>query len=115
VSDTPQKPNPIQLWRADQSKCKAALVDCPDGSLDPTEHIMRDADGFEVFSNSHFKTEAEAWECLEADARARLHINAKDVKRAEEILLEAQKESAESVKYFHDIDSNKRRRDAENQ
>ena len=54
------------LYRADTTLLTVVRVECPDGP----KNAVEDADGCTIYVNTHFPTEAEAWERLMREVEA---------------------------------------------
>lgn len=92
----------MKLWRArDLKEEKPVLVDCPNGAWP-----NKDLDGIDIFVNTHFETQDEAWESLLSNARAGVKLAKNRVVTAEKRLEKARKDVVEEVKYMDIIYSN---------
>lgn len=76
-------------------------------------HPHNDAEGDTIYVNTHFATEAEAWEASEAEAAAHVSLAASGVKHARSALAKAEKEAADAAVHFATIRDARRRRDRE--
>lgn len=83
----------MKRWKADRGA--AVEVECEEAGY---PHL--DADGETQFDNTHFDTEAEAWESARADAEARISLAGSEVERLEGALRRAQEEAAEAAKMW---------------
>lgn len=86
---------PLVMWRADTKKWRAIQVECSDGL-----YLEKDADGVDIYENTHFKTAEEAWESLERESMAWLKGSTKELKRLKssiEIVKDEIAEAAEKV------------------
>ena len=69
------------LWRADEGQGLAVYVECPDGGYPAT-----DADGVQIYMNSHFGLEEEAWSNLFSNAAARIEAAGSQLTEAERVV-----------------------------
>ena len=74
VTDPPST-TALKLWRADEAAMRPVLVECPKG------RDGNDADGVEIFSNTHYEDEGDAWEHLIASSIAGSKITGGNVTR----------------------------------
>jgi hypothetical protein len=72
------------LWRADGRKLAPVRVQCPEDPI-----LKRDADGFAIYINTHYPTEAEAWNDLQDNAAAGFQMAVEDLDRAQQNIIEA--------------------------
>jgi hypothetical protein len=74
----------MDMWRADQKEWKPILVNCPNG-LWPN----KDADGKEIYENTHFATREEAMASLWANVEAFISLSVSHVEYCQKELAEA--------------------------
>lgn len=93
-----------ELWFADHEAHRPRLVTC-----ESTESLERDSEGRTIYVNTHFATEAEAWEKVLAEVRAWQRLAASDVRdcraraeQAEKRLVEAAMARVLSERAFED-------------
>lgn len=100
------------MFRADDASLTAVKVECPNG-LWPAH----DADGIQIYSNTHFELESDAWKRIYDNAKARVSLAGRSVINAENSLIEARAESGEAAKRFLLVTENMRlaNNDATNQ
>jgi len=91
----------MKLWRADTKQLKPVLVVCPHGGY-PAD----DADGISIYNNTHFSTEAEAWDRLKAEADAGVSLAASDISEARSRLDKAHLRAANAVVKFARVRDN---------
>jgi len=88
----------LWLYRADDKQLRPVRVLCPDG-----RYPVYDADGHQVFDNSHFDTEQEAWQHLLYNAEAGVSLAGGRVKEARQRVLEANEYAAEMAVEFQTV------------
>ena len=88
----------LWLYRADDKQLKPVRVLCPRG-----RYPERDAEGHQVFVNSHFDTEQEAWQHLLDNAEAGVSLAGGRVKQARHRVLEANQYAAEMAVEFQTV------------
>lgn len=98
----------MKLWKYDEAKGTVKEVECPDGG-----YPASDIDGVQIYDNTHFETEKEAWESLRENAEAWVSLSGGGVKNAELGLLEAQAEAGKACKAFANYKRNFRRWESE--
>lgn len=86
------------LYRADTDLLKPVRVLCPDG-----RYPAHDAEGHQVFDNSHFETEQEAWKHLLDNAEAGVSLAGGRVKEARQRVLEANQYAADMALEFETV------------
>ena len=101
----------LYLYRADDKQLKPVRVLCPRG-----RYPERDAEGHQVFVNSHFDTEQEAWQRLLDNAEAGVSLAGGRVQQARQRVLEANQYAAEMAVEFATVRDHYRdwERDREN-
>jgi hypothetical protein len=88
----------LWLYRADDKQLKPVRVLCPDG-----RYQHRDAEGHQVFVNSHFDTEQEAWQHLLDNAEAGVSLAGGRVKEARQRVLDSNQYAAEMAVEFQTV------------
>jgi hypothetical protein len=88
----------LWLYRADDKQLKPVRVLCPRG-----RYPERDAEGHQVFVNSHFDTEQEAWQRLLDNAEAGVSLAGGRVKEARQRVLDANQYAAEMAVEFQTV------------
>ena len=88
----------LWLYRADDKQLKPVRVLCPNG-----RYPERDAEGHQVFVNSHFDTEQEAWQHLLDNAEAGVSLAGNRVKTARQMVLDANEYAAEMAVEFETV------------
>lgn len=91
----------MKLWRADTKQLKPVLVDCPRGGY-PAD----DADGIQIYENTHFDTEIKAWDRLRSEAAAGVSLAACDVEEGRRRLDKAHVRAAEAAVEFKRVQDN---------
>jgi len=76
---------PLVMWRADTEQLRAVRVECPDGL-----HPNKDADGHNIYENTHYATEAEAWAHLRTHVEIGVKCAGEAIERLERELTKAQ-------------------------
>ena len=72
------------MWRGDFQRGRPARVTVPAGPTSLPNRLVYDSEGEEVWSNTHFKTEREAWDFIEREAEASLSMIERAQKRNDE-------------------------------
>jgi len=93
VTDPPST-TALKLWRADEAAMRPVLVECPEG------RDGYDADGVEIFSNSHYETEAKAWAHLDGNFDAWVKMTGRRVERVRGELGDAEGDAAKAAVKF---------------
>lgn len=91
----------LWLYRADTDQLKPVRVHCPDG-----HYPHCDADGHQVFVNTHFDTEQEAWQNLLDNAQAGVSLAGGRVKEARQRVLDANQYAADMAVEFEAVRDN---------
>lgn len=95
---------PVVMWRADTEQWRAMPVSCPNGGY-PND----DVDGCQIFTNTHFATESDAWSKLDKEIRAYVAHCGSCVERAEQDLLVRKSEAAAAAKAFAKYSEHRRK------
>lgn len=86
------------MWRADMAAWMPRKTEVPAGQTSRALHPpVLDSDGQEVWENTHFETEEEAWEHLERNAAAWVSL----AERERERLREAEAENDNDLYHAH--------------
>lgn len=93
----------LWLYRADDKQLKPVRVLCPEG-----RYPERDTEGHQVFVNSHFDTEQEAWQHLIDNAEAGVSLAGNRVKTARQMVLDANEYAADMAVEFQAVRDNYR-------
>lgn len=94
----------LVMFRADDMSLTPVRVECPNG-LWPAH----DADGIQIYSNTHFELESDAWRRIYDNAKAWVSMAGRSVTQAEASLIEARIEAGEAAKRFLQVTENMRR------
>lgn len=94
----------LVMFRADDEKQIPVAVECPNG-LWPAY----DADGIQIYSNTHYKLESEAWQHIYDNAKAWVSLAGRSVVQAENSLIEARADAGEAAKRFLQVTENMQR------
>jgi len=86
---------PVVMWRGGDGMTKPVKVSCPDG-LWPEY----DSDGVQIFENTHFKTEDQAWKSIEESVLAGISLAGREVEFREKQLAESKDWAAQAAKDF---------------
>ncbi len=78
------------LWYADTSRMEVREVQ---GTAWPDN----DSEGNQIYENSHYKTEAKAWDCVLRNAEAGVKLGAAMVVNCRQRLLEAEQRAAQDA------------------
>jgi hypothetical protein len=71
----------MRVFRVGCGDTKPVPVEC-----DGLDYLMPDADGRTMYENTHFATEAEAWECLLDEVKAGESLAERDYRQAKDVL-----------------------------
>ena len=82
----------IVMWRGSDGMTEPVKVECPDG-LYPNN----DADGMQIFENTHFRTEESAWQNIEDCILAGISLSGSAVEYAQSQLRQAERQAADST------------------
>ena len=93
----------LVMFRADDESQTPVRVECPNG-LWPAY----DADGIQIFSNTHFELESDAWKRIYDNAKAWVSLAGRSVVQAENSLLQARANAGEAAKRFSQVTENMR-------
>ena len=96
--------NMLKLWKYDEEKGTIKQVDCPNGGWP-----AKDADGVEIFDNTHFDTPERAWTEARDNAEAWVASAGMNVRNAESRLQKQLKEAGEACAAFANYKRNYRR------
>ncbi len=83
------------MWRGSDGMIEPVKVECPNG-LYPN----LDAEGIEIYENTHFHTEEAAWQNIEDCVLAGVSLSGSAVENAQSQLRQAEKQAAESALEF---------------
>lgn len=106
-NESDAKAHPVHtlvMFRADDEKQIPIKVECHNG-LWPAY----DADGIQIYSNTHFELESDAWKRIYDNAKAWVSLAGRSVTQAENSLAEARVEAGEAAKRFLQVTENMRR------
>ncbi|HSX49899.1 MAG TPA: hypothetical protein VLF09_03015 [Cellvibrio sp.] len=104
-SDTTAHPfDAVVMFRADEDQQRPVKVSCPNG-LWPAQ----DADGINIYENTHFELESDAWKRIYDNAKAWVSLAGRSVTQAENSLAEARADAGEAAKRFLQVTENMRR------
>jgi hypothetical protein len=91
-------PAKVVLWRTDNGDTvKPVRTTAPA----PGTYPGKDDDGKSIYTNTHFLTEEEAWEALEADVRAQMSLLSSEIVQAESLRQKLLEHAAQAVKRQH--------------
>lgn len=76
----------VNMWRACDGMTEPVEVFCPKGI-----YSKQDADGFDVFKNTHYFDEDSAWSRLQVSVEAGLSLATKDLQRAKSEVIYSEK------------------------
>ena len=85
----------IVMWRGTDGMTEPVKVECPNG-LWPNY----DSDGIQIFENTHFAAEEEAWESIEESILAGISLSGRAVEIAREALQKANEQAADAALEF---------------
>lgn len=71
----------MKMWKYDFDASDVREVDCPNGTWP-----AKDGEGHRIFENTHFKTEDEAWDHLEAERNAAISLDTSARRNARAVL-----------------------------
>jgi hypothetical protein len=87
-----------RAWRAAVKVWKLTSENIPrEVECEVFKYPHTDADGDTIFENTHWLTEAEAWDYALTDANARISLAARSVRDARQRLAQEEKEAADAA------------------
>ena len=98
----------LYLWRADYEQGRAVCVEAPDGG-----YPASDADGIQIYDNSHFGAEEDAWADLFGHVAARIESAGDRLNEAEALVLAKREDCGVACQKFAQLRANKEHRELE--
>lgn len=85
----------MKMYRTCLVQMKPVEVDCPDGG-----YPAKDANGANIYVNTHFRREIEAWERIQGEALRAVRSEGYTVRAMEEALAEQKDKAAQAAKAY---------------